>query len=98
MATLESNSRCNSGLSHIFLIMNTETICHGVREYGEGYPVKIATTEGEWADAPKEQWRGHGRLVVSAENEGGYNGTEVDLLELLACVKREMPEVWASIP
>ena len=43
----------------------------GVREYGGGEPVEL--------------WRNDetGRLVIRAYNEGGYNCTDVDLLDLV---------------
>ncbi len=61
------------------------TDAKGVREYAEGLTVQIGTPEGE------------DRLVVHAMNDGGYNCTDVDLLDLLAYVRREMPEVWGGV-
>lgn len=55
--------------------MKNKTILAGVREYAEGYPVTLAE------DGPEN------RLCVCAENEGGYNGTSVDLLDLIAWLK-----------
>ena len=45
-------------------------VMEGVREYCEGMNVKLRADE-------------NGRLVIVALNEGGYNSTEVDLLDLL---------------
>ena len=62
-----------------------------IREYADEYPVKITSREVE----------GKERLVIDALNEGGYNGTEVDLLDVLKWVKENMPELleegWTSI-
>ena len=51
----------------------------GIREYAEGMTVKIRE-ENE-------------RLVVRAYNEGGYNLTDVDLLDILDWVKENKPEL-----
>ena len=72
--------------------------CTGVREYSEAMPVTIMPGEGHWGSGPKESWEGRGRLVVRAVNEGGYNCTDVDLLELLSFVKQHMTAVWNSVP
>ena len=53
-------------------------IMHGVTEYAEGLDVKLQVED-------------NGRLVVSAWNEGGFNGTSVDLMELLAWLKGVAP-------
>ena len=50
-----------------------------VREYAEGYPV-VLNDERD-------------RLTISALNEGGHNCTEVDLLEVIAWVKANRPEL-----
>ena len=54
-----------------------------IREYAEEMPVEIEFHKD--------------RLVIAAANEGGYNGTYVDLIDLLEHVKRDMPETWSSI-
>jgi len=46
-------------------------VLEGVREYAEGYPVCIRRREED------------GRWVVEALNEGGLNGVEIDLLDLV---------------
>lgn len=56
-----------------------------ITEYGEGYPVKIHKEED------------NDRIVVTAFNEGTYNSTSIDLLELLKYVKSNLPEIWESI-
>ena len=43
--------------------------CHGVRDYGEDYPVQLVLT--------------HGRISICATNEGGNNVTLVDLWDLM---------------
>lgn len=51
-----------------------EFIMEGVREHAEEYPVSLRVTE-------------KGRIGIYAMNEGGYNCTVVDLLDLLEWVK-----------
>jgi hypothetical protein len=41
-----------------------------IREYTEGYPVEIKRHD-------------NGRLIIEALNEGGYNATQVDLLDVI---------------
>jgi len=50
-----------------------------IREYAEEEEV-IVTEHGD-------------RLVVKSYNEGGYNCTEVDLLDIIDWVKANMPEL-----
>lgn len=66
----------------------------GVTEYCEEMPVEIAETAGLYIPgiAPDER-PGHGRLVLRARNEGGHNATEVDLLELIAWLKNNRPDL-----
>jgi hypothetical protein len=52
-----------------------------VREYAEGYAVQIVLNEE------------NNRLCVEATNEGGYNGTSIDLLDLLNWVLKNKPEL-----
>lgn len=52
----------------------------GVKEYSEEGPVFLNT-------------RKDGRLSILAFNEGGYNSTEVDVLQLIACLKSNFPEL-----
>jgi hypothetical protein len=52
----------------------------GVREYIEVEPVKLV-------------YNNAGHLVVQAINEGGYNSTEVDLLQLIQWLKTNRPEL-----
>jgi hypothetical protein len=58
-------------------------IMHGVTEYAEGLDVKL-------------QMEDNGRLIISAKNEGGYNGTSVDLLELLAWLRANQPDLMSA--
>lgn len=53
----------------------TGDLLDGVREYAEGWPVKLMTND-------------MGRLVVIAVNEGGQNCVEIDLSDLLAELER----------
>ena len=55
-------------------------IMQGVREYTEEYPVELIRTD-------------LGRVVIQALNEGGYNITQVDLVDLLDWIKRNAPVV-----
>jgi hypothetical protein len=52
-----------------------------VRERNEEYPVKLTYSQS-------------GRPCILALNEGGYNSTSVDLLDLLSWVKHYKPELW----
>jgi hypothetical protein len=54
-------------------------IMEGVTEYAEGLDVKLSVNKG--------------RFVVDATNEGGYSGTDVDLVQLLEWVNKNMPEL-----
>lgn len=51
----------------------------GIREYAEGEPVGLSYRDK--------------RPAIVARNEGGFNGTEVDLLDLIKWIKNEMPEL-----
>lgn len=55
-----------------------------IKEYVEEMTVEIE----------KRIYRVNKRWVVVAYNEGGYNQTAVDLVELLAYVKENIPEIW----
>jgi len=66
--------------------MNVETgaepvVMGGVREHAEGFTVELAAEKVG------------GRLVVKAANEGGFNHTEVDLLDLLAWLHENRPDL-----
>lgn len=52
----------------------------GVREYGEGDPVEIATSED-------------GRLCLVASVDAGYNSTAIDLVDLITWLKANRPEL-----
>jgi len=55
----------------------------GVSEYCEGDYVHLTTTEVAGTE----------KLVIKAMNEGGHNWTEVDLLDLIAWLKANRPEL-----
>lgn len=59
--------------------MGEEVITTEIREYNEGMDVEIAKHDG--------------RFVVQAYCEAGFNGTEVDLLDLIKFIKKDMPEL-----
>ena len=60
----------------------SEEVCvmDGVTEYGEGAAVELHKDN-------------NGKLLVVAYNEGGYNSTAVDLLDILLWVKTNYPEL-----
>jgi len=51
-----------------------------ITEYCEGYPVEFDYTP-------------NGRPIIRAINEGGYNATEIDLLELIMWLKINHPDL-----
>jgi hypothetical protein len=63
-------------------------VMKGVSEYAEGYDVVICKTDGFDLGSPIA-----GRLVVLARNQGGHDCTKVDLLELIAWLKANKPEL-----
>lgn len=68
----------------------------GVTEYCEDMPVELAETTGRYVyGIPEEEWPGRGRIVILAKNEGGHNSTEVDLLELIAWLRANRPDLLA---
>ena len=56
-----------------------------IREYAE--EMEVAVCERIMDD------EGNTKLVIDALNEGGYNGTHVDLLDVLEWVKANKPEL-----
>jgi hypothetical protein len=70
------------------------TLMDGVTEYAEGYGVRLVETTGTYGGLGKPH-EGAGRLAIKALNEAGHNCTEVDLLELLAWVKANRPDLMA---
>jgi membrane protease subunit (stomatin/prohibitin family) len=52
-----------------------------IREYGEKAPVKIIENKDNH------------RLVIRAYNEGGYNCTTVDLIDVIEWVKKHRPDL-----
>lgn len=58
----------------------------GVREYNEGSDVKLMECD-TGTDDPEM------RLCVVAITEGGWNATCVDLLDLIAWIKTNQPEL-----
>ena len=76
---------------------DTPALMNGVTEYAEGYEVQLVETTGTYVgDKPETEWPGRGRLAIKALNEAGYNCTEVDLLEVLAWVKANRPDLMDS--
>jgi len=78
----------------------------GVREYAEGYLVSlgrrstnIGVQRARQIYGPRvaDRWVDDGlRWVVCASNEGGMNGTEVDLFDLLGWLARHRPDLLAA--
>lgn len=69
-------------------------LMEGVTEYAEGYGVRLVETAGSYVGLGRPR-EGAGRLVIKALNEAGRNCTEVDLLEVLAWVKANRPDLMA---
>ena len=72
----------------------------GIHEYCEEMGVEIVRlAPGSVEGLSPKACQAHTgrRWVVKAFNEGGCNSTEVDLVELLRFVKREMPELWGAM-
>ena len=75
-----------------------------ILEYNEEEEVEIIQLEPEYGEKNKKwispklyQAYVQSRWIVKALNEGGYNYTEVDLIDLLKFVKIKMPDLWNSI-
>ena len=51
----------------------------GVTEYGEDFPVRLVKRGSSY--------------VVEAKNEGGYNRTQIDFIELVNWIKANRPEL-----
>lgn len=88
---------------------NSALVMEGVREYGESTGnVRIVdgveALDYEYVERTGAEARmfdlvvkrSRPVIVVVAENEGGYNDTEVDLMDLLRWVKKNRPELWAA--
>jgi hypothetical protein len=56
-----------------------EIIMEGVKEYAEEMDVRLGTRNG--------------RLTIDARNEGGHNGTDVDLVQVLEWVHKNLPQL-----
>ncbi len=65
-----------------------------IREYGDDFPVTLDWNHMTGADYKRT---GERRLCITAVNEGGYNSTAVDLLDLIAWVKKNKPELLAGL-
>ena len=70
------------------------TIMTGVSEYAEGFEVELVQTNGRYKHGVQDSEReGSGRWVVRAKNEGGYNCTEVDILDLVDWLRQHRPDL-----
>ena len=75
-----------------------------IHEYAEEMPVEIVRLTKSDGDHYKnvisdQCYKAHieERWVIVAQNEGGCNCTQVDLIDVLRFVKEKMPELWQSI-
>lgn len=64
-----------------------------IAEYAEEEPVKIIKREVNYCCETYLARNGTERIVIQALNEGGYNRTLVDLIDVLSWVKKNMPEL-----
>jgi len=91
------NINNNNGQIDLLVIPPTEG---RIREYAEEMDVTIIrldkNSENYASGIYKSGYREE-RLVIKALNEGGYNSTEVDLVDLLKFVKNELPDLWRSV-
>ena len=74
-----------------------------IHEYWERLPVEIYRLKPEEGERYKriispEAYQAHieRRWVIQGLNEGGSNGIEIDLVDLLHFVKKELPELWET--
>ena len=65
----------------------------GVREYAEYMPVRLIKRHPCYM----EHYESEQRWVIDAVNEGGHNGTEVDLVDLLRWLKENRPELLEDV-
>jgi hypothetical protein len=64
-----------------------------IREYTEQLPVAISVRESRQLG---NRWdAGVGRLVIEASNQGGFDGVEVDLLDVIKWVRENRPDLLA---
>lgn len=56
-------------LEHVFVDGLKKVKMQHVEEHAEGYPVELEKVGS--------------RYIIKAKNEGGFNGTQVDLLQML---------------
>jgi len=75
-----------------------------IHEYCEEMEVEIKQLIPEEGEKYKNiinerSYQGHieSRWIVRAYNEGGFNSTEVDLVDLLTYIKINMPDLWNSV-
>ena len=66
----------------------------GVTEHNAQLEVCLKLREGPVTyGVDPDEWPGRGRLVIEAQCEGGMTTTEVDLLQLIAWLKTNRPEL-----
>lgn len=64
----------------------------GVTEYCEGFDVELIQTSGTYSGSGAHQ-EGAGRWVIRATNEGGHDCTEVDVVQLIAWLRANRPDL-----
>ena len=75
-----------------------------IHEYAEEMGVEIEKLKPAYGEEYKsvisdKTYQAHTdeRLVIVALNEGGFNCTKVDLVDVLKYVKLNMPEIWNDV-
>ena len=69
-------------------------VMQGVTEHNEQLEVCLKLSDGTVTyGVEPDEWPGRGRLVVEAQCEGGMATTEVDLLQLIAWLKANRPDL-----
>jgi len=64
----------------------------GVTEYAEELQVRLVRTTGKYSHSG-QPYHGAGRLAIRSFNEAGHSCTEVDLEQIIAWVRDNMPEL-----
>ena len=83
--TPDSGSPVQRLVGHILNSPDKNIVLRDVSEYAEWYPVKL--------------YRVNERIVINATNQGGHDGTEVDLIDLILWIRANFPELLSdSIP
>jgi hypothetical protein len=84
------------------ITLHTGPTLNTVHEYSDDKSVRLVLSQGRRSnDRPIEEWCGHGKVVVEAidptTGNTYHNGTQVDLIELLTWVHKNLPGIWREI-